>query len=385
MDKRGLSSVIATVLLVLLSIVAIAIVWNVFYFLILDAGEDINLDSVVGRISLEKVEIVDGFRANVLVKRTSGEGEIPKIKIVFTNENGDSQVVTEEFGSGELETKRYEVDLELQPTKVEVVPIFLSESGEEKAGKVSASKTNFVFKGEDMVAYYTFDGDASDYSGNGNNGVKHGNVEFVDGKKSKAAKFEGNTVDDYIIINPFNGFPEENITITMWVKIPTSVPTDKNVSLFSITITMWVKIPTSVPTDKNVSLFSYASSYHCNNFLITRPNNIMVVKDGGRSCPGENCTILSGNLIDDKWHFLAVSWRKSDGRLRYWIDGDGNDADPIGEGNYLAPDGSLVFGQEQDRVGGDFEINQAYSGLIDDVRIYKRTLTDEKIGVLMSV
>jgi hypothetical protein len=44
---------------------------------------------------------------------------------------------------------------------------------------------------EGLVAYYPFDGDAKDISGNGNNGIKNGDVGYVEGVIGKAAKFSG--------------------------------------------------------------------------------------------------------------------------------------------------------------------------------------------------
>ena len=47
-----------------------------------------------------------------------------------------------------------------------------------------------------LVAHYEFEGNAKDSSGNGNNGIEHGGVGYVDGVIGKAGSFDG--VDDYI-------------------------------------------------------------------------------------------------------------------------------------------------------------------------------------------
>jgi hypothetical protein len=44
--------------------------------------------------------------------------------------------------------------------------------------------------------------------------------------------------------------------------------------------------------------------------------------------------------------------------------------------------GGLVFGQEQDSVGGGYSPAQALDGTLDDVRFYDRLLSAQKIGAL---
>jgi YD repeat-containing protein len=50
-----------------------------------------------------------------------------------------------------------------------------------------------------LIAYYKFDNDTKDYSGNNNTGSLYGNAGWIDGIINKAVKFDGK--DDYIIIN----------------------------------------------------------------------------------------------------------------------------------------------------------------------------------------
>ena len=46
-----------------------------------------------------------------------------------------------------------------------------------------------------LVAYYPFDGDTSDHSGNGNDGTNHG-ATFVSGTSGQALSFDG--ADDFV-------------------------------------------------------------------------------------------------------------------------------------------------------------------------------------------
>ncbi|PKP54297.1 MAG: hypothetical protein CVT90_01995, partial [Candidatus Altiarchaeales archaeon HGW-Altiarchaeales-3] len=75
-------------------------------------------------------------------------------------------------------------------------------------------KTPTTDKG--LVAYYSFDGDTEDHSGNGNHGTNHG-ATFVSGVSGKALEFDGK--DDYVEIADDASLDITNeITIESWIK-----------------------------------------------------------------------------------------------------------------------------------------------------------------------
>jgi hypothetical protein len=66
-----------------------------------------------------------------------------------------------------------------------------------------------------LVAYYPFDGNANDASGNGHHGTIHGNPQFVEGILGTGLKFDG--IGDYITVDDFF-FNRTNNTVSLWVK-----------------------------------------------------------------------------------------------------------------------------------------------------------------------
>jgi hypothetical protein len=66
------------------------------------------------------------------------------------------------------------------------------------------------------VAYYPFNGNANDESGNGNNGSIYGNLKVVSGVNGNAYRFDGNS--DYIQVENFKGLDRQEMTIALWVK-----------------------------------------------------------------------------------------------------------------------------------------------------------------------
>ena len=73
-----------------------------------------------------------------------------------------------------------------------------------------------------LVAYYPFDGNAKDMSGNGNDGKIDGKSAYVEGHSGQAFYFDGNTVID--ANDPFlNNISDSNsMTVSLWVKTTTT-------------------------------------------------------------------------------------------------------------------------------------------------------------------
>jgi len=86
--------------------------------------------------------------------------------------------------------------------------------------------------------------------------------------------------------------------------------------------------------------------------------------------------LASGSvIIDGDWHYIGVVWDRSHRHL--YVDGTdvAEDATDI---LYLSPsNGHLYIGADKNLEAGTF-----FSGLIDDVRIYREALTAEEIAAL---
>jgi PKD repeat protein len=68
---------------------------------------------------------------------------------------------------------------------------------------------------KDLIAYYPFNGNANDESGNGNHGIEYGGLTYANGILNKAGSFDG--VDDFIEVTPKSDVSAiENFTISVW-------------------------------------------------------------------------------------------------------------------------------------------------------------------------
>lgn len=103
--KKGLSTIVITLIITLLALVAIGIVWVVIRNLLANSSNEIGFEQFT-----TKLDIVNAYEqsgsVNVIVKRTVGEGSLIKIKFVLTGEE-NSEVITESTSLQELESKNF--------------------------------------------------------------------------------------------------------------------------------------------------------------------------------------------------------------------------------------------------------------------------------------
>ncbi|MGD1808974.1 LamG-like jellyroll fold domain-containing protein [Dapis sp. BLCC M126] len=182
------------------------------------------------------------------------------------------------------------------------------------------------------------------------NGKVNGAIVVADSRFGKCINFDGN--DDYIIINPMPNFPSKTITVLCWIK--------------------------SNNTVKAGTIFAYANSQTDNAFLLYEirkliPHVLNVTADTGIA------------FNDGQWHCVAASWNSSDGQLKIYKDGEEKYSGTVSKGKNISSGGALVLGQEQDRVAGGFDANQAFEGQMAHVRMYNRVLSPEEINECMKV
>ena len=114
------------------------------------------------------------------------------------------------------------------------------------------------------------------------------------------------------------------------------------------------------------SLFSYASTESHNDFLIfSDGNNVKLYLDGGNVTTG----ITANELLDGTEHQISVSWDSATGEANFYLDGNLEGTQTIGQGHTLGSNGVLMLGQEQDSVGSSLDAGQTFSGEYQDVSV----------------
>jgi hypothetical protein len=138
-NNKGLSTIVATLLIILLVLVAVGIVWVVVRNVVRNGSNqvDINTMCIEAQVSATKVNETSPALFNVTLERTGGNTEIGGVKLVFTNANETSNFIQDVPGDmPALSVKTVAVLVPstnvANPDLVSVVVYFTDDTGNEQ-------------------------------------------------------------------------------------------------------------------------------------------------------------------------------------------------------------------------------------------------------------
>ncbi|XP_078357295.1 uncharacterized protein LOC144642185 [Oculina patagonica] len=84
--------------------------------------------------------------------------------------------------------------------------------------------------------------------------------------------------------------------------------------------------------------------------------------------------------FDGVWHHVCVSWENSFGELKFYKDGYLVEHVRNFKKKYkIKKRGTVVLGQEQDSVGGHFDVNQSFQGMLSNTNVWSYVLPGTQI------
>ena len=205
----------------------------------------------------------------------------------------------------------------------------------------------------DLVAYYPFNGNANDESGNGHHGSIISNPVFIPdrhGNQNSALSFDG--IDDWIEVNSSSLFPSDAITICYWI--------NRNGN----DITSFQNYISKEPSFQSFILdYSGSENRLGSGYWLGSP--------GVWTSYGTNYEVTDLN----EWIFYAFSYDNTTQTAKSYVNGvlDSTvvETDP---NYYLRPSNQKMY------IGRNGSANVYHiQGFLDDVRIYNRALTEEEI------
>lgn len=126
MNKRGFSTVIVSMVLILITIVSMGIVAVVIGDIIQENSKKISIDGIFANVWVDSVKMNDDGSALVNVKRSAGGGEVNAIRFVLSD-GENVKVIEKQVDLNELEQKTYTFSREelsgLRVKDVSVAPI----------------------------------------------------------------------------------------------------------------------------------------------------------------------------------------------------------------------------------------------------------------------
>ena len=221
-----------------------------------------------------------------------------------------------------------------------------------------------AFIKDGLVAYYPFNGNAKDESGNGHDGEVKGATLAKDrqGEDGKAYSFDGKKdfieVSDADALDLGNGAGKE-WAVTIWV--------NSNIKLEGTLI------------GKAVAGGSAATDYR---IFYSTSHRGFVWGTGRSSETGGNDTtdwmvIPTNNIGTDEWHHVVATYKQgasNAGFKNFYVDGQQTGGATSGNRKNPANNGLLLIGSE---------INRSFwQGHLDDIRVYNRALSEEQVKAL---
>lgn len=196
------------------------------------------------------------------------------------------------------------------------------------------------------VAFYAFENNANDSSGNGQNGTLVNGPTFVAGHLGQAVNLDG--VNDYIQIPRAI---QDNFTIAFWVKTTTTGGTGTH--WWSGKGLVDGEVPNAA-NDFGVSLVGAQAAFGVGN--------------------ADTTIKTTSNINNGAWHRVAVTRNATSGQMKIYFDGilQTTATGPTGTKNAPA---NLRIGSLQTNIN-------FFAGQIDEVRLYNVVLSDAQVAAI---
>jgi len=211
------------------------------------------------------------------------------------------------------------------------------------------TKEAFVTNG--LVAYYPFNGNANDESGNAHNGTVYGATLTTDRNNKSNSAYEFNGINNYI--NTFSTFDYEFRTVSVWIYAYDIYGTNTN----------------------SHAIFAQDSPLNSYGILSAALDDGVLKINAGGSYASD--ILLYNNIVVNKWHHIVVV--RNGSQTLYYINGDLVYTNISGIlASSWGPNPLFIIG------GGRSTTSQFYYGKIDDLAIYNRALNQIEVNTLYS-
>ena len=360
LNKKGLSEVITSLIIILLVFVAIGIVWVVVVNILKGASDDVSIEQFSVQLKIDKQYTkINADTIEIKVQRKAGEGNLAGIKFIIEDENGAISVNQEPLNV--LEGKPYIIPLNGlsgNPTKISIAPIFNSSNGKTKDGNI-ADFQEFDASGPNLNNVYLWlplDGNFQDISREENSGTQYGNIGFTtDPIRGKVLNLLGPNV------NPTNDYLEINVTKNPELQFGTNQ---------DFTILLWVK--TNYITnnrfvfDTGYTPHQNGISFYGTKIAIWTPTEIYCQPGIG---------LPSNDWRNGQWYHFAFAANRTENKITAYRNG-------VSVCNIQIPT-NFNFGTNPIVIGAQ-TISHGYpfNGQVDDFRIYSRALSQQEINAI---
>lgn len=360
MDKKGVSEVITTILIIMITLTAVVVVWNVVNPLIKKSAEEVSSSSVVAQLEVENAEFYITGGGKVRVHRGSGKGNITSLKFIFYDENGESTILEKKGDDanckipGRLETNTCKFSPDEMNTNIEkisVVPV----AGEKLGIEAKYDSPKIDLPSEGLVSWWKFEDNLEDSVGL-NDGTWDscsglakppcsGNINYQDGDSRKSLLLESADHDFVNISDSADLKLGNQQTISIWIK-PKSLPI----------VSDWARIIGKGITSRNYGLWQENATGRILFQVFGTPNN---------------CSVYNSVIpIGSGWSYIAGTYDGN--KIMVYTDGVETGSNACLTTPYTSADSLIIGAYEPPSL-------YFFNGEVDDAMIFNRVLSASEI------
>nr|XP_029137304.1 neuronal pentraxin-2-like [Labrus bergylta] len=142
--------------------------------------------------------------------------------------------------------------------------------------------------------------------------------------------------------------------------------------IFALTVCMWMKAGEGPGLGTPIS---YAVPGQANELVLiewgSNPMELLI---------NDKAVTLPITMTDGKWHHVCVTWSTREGVWEAYQDGvKKGSGQNLSAWHSIKPGGTFILGQEQDTMGGRFDVTQSFMGELSDLQFWSRVLTANEI------
>ena len=202
-----------------------------------------------------------------------------------------------------------------------------------------------------LVAYYPFNGNANDESGNGNHGTEVGGVALTEdrfGNANSAYEFDG--INDAIRVTDHFDYRDQ-LTIAAWIR------------------------PDALNSEQRMIWDDYGNP----GVILGVAGDVVQFSISTEADPGLGVSVYDGIVEEQEWQHLVGTYNGNE--MRIYLNG-------VHTGQVQSTNGAIIDnGTNPASIGADSWYTDMlnFDGKIDDIRIYNRALSEAEIQALYNM
>lgn len=355
--RKAQSGILGTILLILISIIAMIIIYNVVLALIKNSASQISLEKLRTQLDIRDVDIWVTGGVSIQVKRNSMLGGMDSLKIVFHEQNGaiHSTVLNDSTRIPKiLETKTIALSIDEVPinnSQIDSISIYPIKEGSlglefkepESLIKRGVSGKRILDTIPETISWWGFDGNSRDSVGNNHGSLERGSAITEDGQ----LLLDGD--GDYVNMSSPESLDIKGSdwTISVWAN---------PASLDSIQYIV-AKSDFSGDTDGRYALFLFANRFAA------------MIDDGD-----EKSALGAIEISPGQWVYLTTVYKRG-ANLATYVNGEQDASIAISNNAYEPVSHPFQI--------GNIPNSQTYfNGSIDDVMVYRKALSENQIKAI---